>query len=114
MYIIEKRNKVGRKWTQAEVSRRHIMRLKCAVMNVLTNGEGTCRQCGQGDIDVLTVDHIENDGFKHRKQLGKRDLCGDHFYRWLVKNDYPPGYQVLCMNCNMKKEIMRKRGTWSY
>jgi len=93
---------------------KHRSLMKLAVINVLTDGEGTCRSCGQGDIDVLTVDHVENNGFIHRQSFGIRSFCGDKFYRWLIHNDYPDGYQILCMNCNLKKEIVRKRGTWSY
>lgn len=78
--------------------------LKNAVVNVLTNGEGTCRWCGQGDQDVLTIDHINNDGARHRRELKSANI-----YRWLVQNDYPPGFQVLCFNCNVKKEVMRRR-----
>lgn len=80
---------------------------KIAVINVLTNGEGTCRWCGQGDIDVLNIDHIDGGGNKHRKELGTRN--GQSFYTWIISNDYPDGFQVLCANCNLKKEVMRRR-----
>jgi hypothetical protein len=78
--------------------------LKCAVVNVLTDGEGTCRSCGQGDIDVLNVDHIDNDGKEHRKIVPTSNIL-----RWLIQNDYPPGFQILCANCNLKKEVTRRR-----
>jgi hypothetical protein len=78
---------------------------KNAVINVLTNGEGTCRWCGQGDQDVLTIDHIDNNGKEHRRTVrGGASIC-----RWIVANDYPPGFQVLCFNCNVKKEVLRRR-----
>jgi hypothetical protein len=80
---------------------------KLAVVNVLTNGEGTCRWCGQGDIDVLTIDHINNDGAEHRKT--RRAMTGNAMYSWLIKNDYPEGFQVLCFNCNVKKELLYRR-----
>jgi|SRR6185295_644225 len=77
---------------------------KLAAVNVLTNGEGTCRNCGQGDIDVLCIDHINNDGAAHRKQVGWGSMAW-----WLIKNDYPPGFQVLCYNCNNKKKLLYER-----
>lgn len=77
---------------------------KLAAVNVLTGGEGTCRQCGQGDLDVLTFDHIENDGKEHRKNVPT-----SKFLWWFIKNDYPSGFQVLCANCNLKKEVARRR-----
>lgn len=84
---------------------------KNAVVNVLTDGEGTCRWCGQGDIDVLVIDHIEDDGAQHRRENGGKCFSGERFYRWIIKNDYPPGFQVLCANCNLKKEVIRRRNT---
>jgi len=61
-----------------------------------------CSRCGIIDTDVLTIDHINGGGNKHRRELG---ICSSHFNRWLKKNDYPDGYQVLCFNCNVKKHL---------
>jgi ribosomal protein L40E len=36
----------------------------------------------------------------HRKALGSSSLP---LYRWLVKNGFPAGFQVLCRNCNWGK-----------
>lgn len=58
-----------------------------------------CIRCGIADIDVLTIDHINGGGAKHRREVGHS------FYRYLIKGGYPSGYQVLCCNCNMKKRI---------
>ena len=60
-----------------------------------------CACCGERHIEFLTIDHINNDGAKHRKETGN----GDRFYRWLVKNNFPDGLQVLCWNCNCGKRI---------
>lgn len=57
-----------------------------------------CACCGISDIDVLGIDHINGGGNQHRKQIGK-----DATYLWLVKNNFPEGFQVLCHNCNMSK-----------
>lgn len=77
---------------------------KEAAINVLTNGEGTCRWCGQGDIDVLCFDHVNQDGAAHRKQVGNSSMAW-----WLIQHDYPEGFQVLCYNCNIKKHILYGR-----
>lgn len=82
---------------------------KNAIINVLTDGRGTCKWCGQGDQDTLVIDHIEDDGAEHRRANGGRTFSGDKFYRWIIRNDYPPGFQVLCANCNLKKETLRRR-----
>lgn len=70
--------------------------------------------CGYDDIRALSIDHINNDGAKHRKELFKTKRGGGtSFYRWLKNNHYPEGFQVLCMNCqfiksNKQHEQLRK------
>lgn len=57
-------------------------------------------------LAVETIDHLNNDGGKHRKELfGKRGYAGYHFYQWLIKNNFPSGYQVLCFNCQWIKRF---------
>ncbi|KKN98879.1 hypothetical protein LCGC14_0141200 [marine sediment metagenome] len=63
---------------------------------------GKCQVCKEIDMDVLAIDHINNDGAEHRKQL---KLQGTTIYRWLAKNNFPSGFQVLCYNCNIKKYL---------
>jgi len=65
----------------------------------------SCARCGIDDIDVLTIDHINNNGAEERKN----EKYGGHLALLLKQCDYPEGYQVLCRNCNYKKEIMRRR-----
>lgn len=60
-----------------------------------------CTRCGEDDPDVLTVDHINQDGAGHVNARGNR-YRGVHLYRWLRQNEYPEGFRVLCMNCNVK------------
>lgn len=61
-----------------------------------------CNKCGINDMRVLSIDHINGDGWKDR-QKGSRRGSGWNFCRWLIKNGYPEGYQVLCMNCQFIK-----------
>lgn len=68
-------------------------------------GHPNCPHCRIDDLDVLTIDHVNNDGAAHRKEQG----TGSALYVWLKRNNYPEGYQVLCCNCNMKKEVLRRR-----
>ena len=58
-----------------------------------------CACCGESEIDFLALDHINGGGGKHRKEVGR----GYRFIRWLQKNNYPDGFQVLCHNCNQAK-----------
>lgn len=67
-----------------------------------------CPGCNVTEILFLTIDHVNNDGSQHRKQLAGdkwKSMTGIWFYRWLKRNNFPPGYQVLCMNCNFGKRM---------
>ncbi len=57
-----------------------------------------CACCKENYIEFLGVDHINGDGAKERKEFKRR---GVNFYRYLIKNNYPKGYRILCHNCNM-------------
>ncbi len=62
-------------------------------------GGYACACCGETASEFLQIDHINNDGADHRRQVGK----GNATYKWLIKNGFPPGFQVLCANCNYAK-----------
>lgn len=81
--------------------------IKKLVLTKYGNGACSCVTCGFDDIDCLTIDHTNNDGHWHRDVIDKPS--GNVFYKWLVTNNFPEGYQTLCANCNLKKEIERKR-----
>lgn len=67
---------------------------------------GKCACCGEATQEFLTIDHMNNDGGKERRALGKTG--GVNFYRWLRLSGYPDGYQVLCFNCNCAKGVFGK------
>lgn len=65
-----------------------------------------CACCGETERKFLTLDHINNDGAADRMKIaGKRTASGWTTYRYLWKHKFPPGYQVLCMNCNFGKRM---------
>jgi hypothetical protein len=64
-------------------------------------GGFVCACCGETEPAFLSIDHIENNGSIVRKVTGQG--TGGSLYRWLIKNNFPPGYQVLCMNCQWGK-----------
>lgn len=61
-----------------------------------------CACCGETERMFLSIDHIHNDGNVERKSGAYRS-SGTAFYLWLCKHKFPPGYQVLCMNCQVGK-----------
>lgn len=62
-----------------------------------------CKYCGDSRRIFLTIDHINNDGATHRKQLRAGNNHGHNIYAWLRLNHYPDGFQTLCYNCNCAK-----------
>jgi len=59
---------------------------------------GLCVCCGESLIDLLTIDHVNGGGSRHRREVGQ----GRKFYIWLKKQGYPKDgrFRVLCMSCN--------------
>ena len=76
-------------------------KIKVAVLYHYGKGDCACVKCGFRDIRALSIDHIEGNGNKHRKE---DKLSGTSLYRWLMKNNFPEGYQTLCMNCQWIKK----------
>lgn len=62
--------------------------------------EPSCVCCGEHTLQFLTFEHINGGGSRHRRETG-----GGGFISWLRKNGYPPGFEVLCMNCNHGRNI---------
>ncbi len=62
-----------------------------------------CACCGT--TGRLTIDHVNGGGAEHREQLfGTARKGGTPFYRWLIRQGFPDGYQVLCAACNASKQ----------
>lgn len=69
------------------------------------NGIPQCVSCGISDIDVLCLDHINNNG----ASFGRPRATGIILYSIIKRQGFPESFQTLCANCNLKKEIERKR-----
>jgi hypothetical protein len=60
-----------------------------------------CPGCRTVYTGFLQVDHIDADGFRHLSAgKKKRRLHGPFLWRWIKRNNYPPGFAILCANCN--------------
>jgi hypothetical protein len=98
------RQSVGR-WRAAnpgkvrEVQQRHLSKLKVAVLDHYGHACACC-----GTTDRLTVDHVNGDGNQHREQVGG----GWAIYRWIIANNFPPGFQILCRPCNASKKSAQR------
>lgn len=100
----------SRRWFQAnkprynQGARVRRQRVKDAVFGAY--GGYICACCGETERKFLSIDHIKNDGAKFRREhFGSRNYAGQRTYQWLVKNQFPSGHQVLCMNCNHGKRM---------
>jgi hypothetical protein len=89
-YRIKNRDRVN------EISR--LSRAKAKVRCFKAYGGCHCCWCGEQDMIVLTIDHINNDGDIHRRKINSVWI-----YSWLKKHNYPKGFQILCFNCNYAK-----------
>lgn len=99
-------NKAYHQEHRAEKSAYYKARNKKLTQEVLghySNGTPICAHCGETDLVVLCIDHINNDGAEQRRKMGWGRGAGNVLYYWLVANKFPEGYQVLCYNCNIRK-----------
>ena len=63
-------------------------------------GGRVCVGCGEDEVVVLSIDHVHGGGNKHRQSINTPS--GTAFYQWLIRNNFPPGFRVLCMNCQFR------------
>lgn len=67
-------------------------------------GGPVCGGCGETEVAVLQMDHINGGGHAHAVELGKGNVARGRgkMYKWLRDNNFPPGFRVLCSNCNIR------------
>lgn len=65
-----------------------------------TAAQPSCACCGEGVLAFLSLDHVNGGGRAHRQETG-----GGGFYSWLKRHNYPAGFQVLCHNCNLGRQL---------
>jgi hypothetical protein len=81
----------------ALADRRYRLSIKTECLKHYGGEHPQCECCKNDDFDSLAIDHIYGGGRKQRKEL---ELVGRDFYVWLVDNDFPDGFRILCHNCN--------------
>lgn len=70
-------------------------------MAVIRHYGGRCACCGEAHSEFLSVDHINGDGAQHRR------VVKTNIYQWLLRNNFPEGFRLLCMNCNFARGKFR-------
>jgi hypothetical protein len=80
--------------------RKHKETTRLRKLKVLEHYGKDCVCCGESNWECLTIDHMNGGGTKHREETKR---FGTGFYMWLIKNNFPEGYQTLCWNCNCSR-----------
>jgi len=65
---------------------------------VIEHYGGKCSCCGESQYEFLTIEHKNGGGTKHRKLIGPANIS-----KWIIENNFPPEFDVLCYNCNCAK-----------
>lgn len=108
-YRSHQRNHRKRNLEKVRAQRRESgRRLKGEVFAAYGGYKCSCPGCSETCPSMLTLDHINNDGNKHRSTLngGRGRKASVDMYRRLKDAGYPKDIQVLCYNCNLSKHRM--------
>ena len=80
----------------------------------LSNSDIPCCRCCEENfhIDFLAVDHIAGrkkmDSEPELVKLGySSKLQNQPLQQWIIENNFPKGFQILCHKCNFAKGIKR-------
>lgn len=80
------------------IKNRYNAALRIAALKIYSRGKMKCACCPESHIEFLALDHIEENGAEHRREIKKSNI-----FQWLKLHNYPKGFQVLCHNCNYAK-----------
>ncbi len=86
---------------------RQLAKLRLEAMDTYGGRYCACTNCPEHThqhLKFLTIDHTSNNGNEHRRQFG-RNFSSLRLLRWLKQSNWPPGYQILCFNCNIARSF---------
>jgi len=100
-----KRNDIKRQYKPERIKQRNEsgtrLRIRQKLLAIKRYG-GKCVYCGESRYELLSVDHINNNGSEHRKIRSTKKSIWDI----LAYQEYQPKeYQILCFNCNTAKQL---------
>jgi hypothetical protein len=98
----QERNRDKYLHTRREYEAKKIRKVIPLVLGHYSGGSFVCACCGQSERDFLTIDHVDGQGNRMARELGV-PRGGSELYRWLVRNQFPSGFAVLCANFNSSK-----------
>lgn len=75
--------------------------LRTRIIAHYSEGLMECACCREDADRFLIIDHINGGGNEHRRQVGgSRGMYND-----IRKRGFPPGFRVLCHNCNYSYSV---------
>lgn len=97
--IAKERNKIYREKYKEKYNQKRREKSNFIRLEVIKNYGGKCKCCEEKEVLFLALDHVNNDGNLHRKNIRK------NLAEWAHKNNYPKNIQLLCHNCNYGKHL---------
>jgi hypothetical protein len=91
-YYSQNRDKIISQKVSGNLKYRRLARIDCIIH--YSKGKKECECCGEKNMEFLTIDHINGNGNKHRKEIK------EYIPLFLKKKRFPKGYRILCYNCN--------------
>lgn len=80
----------------APISSKNRIALRLEVLRSYGGQDPRCQCCGESHLEFLEIDHINGGGRQDRKK-------NDNIYHRLKRAGFPPGFRVLCSNCNFSR-----------
>lgn len=96
---LERSRKNNKRLSDSGWYKNYTLKKRTIVLEFYSKGKPHCSCCGEDKYQFLAIDHINGGGRIHLKEIGG-DICG-----WIIKNNFPEGFRVLCHNCNMARGL---------
>jgi hypothetical protein len=97
--LADKKYQLAHPEQRAVISQTYHQKLRHEAIVAYGGYQCSCEcNCNSTESEYLSLDHIHGGGNKHRKLLK-----GKSIFFYLKRAGYPPGFRVLCHNCNASK-----------
>lgn len=100
VYFKKNRERINERTSKLRIKRR---------LQLLSKLGKKCVWCGESRIHFLQFDHVNNDGGKERREHNQRGMTVYLMNDYLRENLDINRLQILCANCNFKKQYVSDR-----
>jgi hypothetical protein len=81
---------------------------KSYLKELLEKMGGKCIKCGQSDMRLLHVDHIQGQGYLEKEYFADKEKMYWFYLKYF--SDESTFLQILCVNCNLARKMDKKEG----